>query len=157
MTKLRAKHFFLVTGETRCWKCSEKTSVSSIVLGGYDEDDEENGWVPSTDRALLGYVTEVDADSLDHINQKAPWLRHGPSQTAERDYLGNCCTSCDVLLGDWFLRKPEAIFFPTNPSEMQDFAVWRADQDIAVDAEPAWSAWLDWIPLSSGAERKQKA
>lgn len=147
---LRAQAFHLITGLTNCWKCGQQTSVSSIVLDGYEEAVDDGEWEPSAERTVLSYITAIDQGSLTAIYAVAPWMRFGRSETADATYLANHCAHCDVLQGDWFLAEPGEVFFPTDRSEMQDFNVNRFDQPLEIDAQCSWSGWHGWLELGSG-------
>ncbi len=151
---LRASCFWLLTGTADCWKCSQSTQVSAIALAGYDElvDDAEWEWVDG--RSLLSYISGVDPVSLRAIQDVAPWLRYGRSATVDTTYLSNHCLHCGALQGDWFLADAGSVFFPTDQSEMQDFAVYRFDLPLAIDAQPSFSGWHDWLPLADASFKK---
>jgi hypothetical protein len=145
---LRAPRFWLITGSADCWKCSQPTPVSAIVLDGYEEAVDDEEWEPSAERTVLSYITAIDAASLAAIQAVAPWLRYGRSETADTTYLANHCERCGVLQGDWFLTEAGAVFFPTDKSEVQDFRVARFDQRLEIDAQCAWSGWHEWILIN---------
>lgn len=144
---LRAHRFWLITGKANCWKCSQQTDVSAIVLDGYEEAMEEGEWEPSNERTVLSYITAIDPASLTAIQSVASWMRFSRSETADATYLANHCGNCGALQGDWFLAKPGEVFFPTDRSELQDFKVDHFDQQLEIDARCSWSGWHEWIPI----------
>lgn len=149
---LRSSGFYLITGSTSCWKCSQVTRVSAIVLDGYEEIVDEGEWELSQDRAVLSYITAIDGASLAAVQAVAPWLRYGRSETAGSTYLANHCTHCGALQGDWFLAEPGAVFFPTDKSEMQGFTMHQFDEVLEIDAQSGWSGWYEWIQIDPSSD-----
>lgn len=144
----RSAKFYIITGNTPCWKCQQSTPVSAIVVDDYEEGDGEGEWYRVDDRALLNDITAIEPRNLAAIQGLAPWMRFGYSATADTVYLANHCTHCDALQGDYFLGKPGKVFFPTDKGELQSFKVVRIDQSLAIDASPSRSGWHDWLELA---------
>ncbi|QOD92002.1 hypothetical protein H2514_05075 [Lysobacter sp. CW239] len=144
-----ADRFAVLTGEVVCFKCAAKTPVAALAVGEHREGMElgEDGMDLVFERcfepALLGNITWIDPDTLRAVKAVAPWMDLMASATAGEVYLGNSCTHCGVLQGDWFLREPEAPFFPMTDEAADLLVVVWQDVQLQAVADYGMSSWLD--------------
>jgi len=144
---VKASHFFLITGEVRCYSCHHPTPASSLLVDGFLEDDGDGDWVDYEERALLRYPERLDTAGLAAVSASAPCMQFGRSETANTEYLANHCQHCHALQGDWFLSEAGEIFFPTDSKEMQHFRIGRFDQPLVARAYSSLFSWLDDLEL----------
>lgn len=69
----------------------------------------------------------------------------GVAATAGQIYLGNACAHCGALQGDWFLRKPDAPFFPMTEEAADALAVAWHSVALQAVADCGYSSWIDGL------------
>jgi hypothetical protein len=144
-----ADRFVVLIGEVVCFKCVAMTPVATLAVGEHREgmDLGEDGLDLVFERcfepALIGNITWIDPGTLRAVKAVAPWMDWMASATAGEVYLGNGCTHCGALQGDWFLREPEAPFFPMTDESADLLGVVWQDVQLQAVADCGMSSWLD--------------
>ena len=148
-----ADRFAVLMGEIDCFKCHLKTPVAALVVPDHHDDpidfdgseDGDRGDLSlerCLDPALLGNITWIDTEALHAIQHIAPWMAWIASATADQVYLGNGCTHCGALQGDWFLRKPDGPFFPMTDEAADKLVVSWQPMPLRAVASCGYSSWI---------------
>jgi hypothetical protein len=99
------KNIYVIEGKRQCWKCKKETPVIGIGI------KDVKGLKDLADEVVLDGMIHIFAPSsvdllphnfVDYL-QKQHNLKMKKSQTTNKTYLGNCCTYCHSLQGDFFL------------------------------------------------------
>jgi len=142
---MRARRFALLTGTVVCWKCRKETRVSTLLLRGYTEEDEDGIEQPERQDTVLSAILALDPATRKVFADAAPWMRPGHSKAREQIYLAAHCEHCEALQGAWFLSEPGSAFFPQSPQEAARLTVQWFHQPVIAEASPSWSSWTDWV------------
>lgn len=101
---LSAPSYALLQASMGCWKCGETTPVTTVWVPSFmdfadveePEDEPEAGGA-----ATLHGIQGLDDQTVAHVEEVAPWLKPGRSETANATYWANHCQACDALQGDY--------------------------------------------------------
>lgn len=141
---VKAPSFALLQAPMGCWKCGLPTLVTAIWVPRLTEFDEE-GELEVADAAVLQYVESLDAAVETFVDQAAPLLRIGRSQTAGVNYWANHCSHCDALQGDHFVMGVNGPFFLQSRDELSSLAVFPGCTGLRATAGYSESIWMSWI------------
>jgi len=162
---VRSDRYAILTAPGRCHACGAPIAVSALLVPTYWERDDDE-WMQVDDSGLLTYVEALDAESLALWSSRAPWIRHAFSKTAGFAYAANVC-QCGALQGDWFLREPDAPFFPTTEAGLAPITVDWIEAPLEAEAQVSRSSWIDaliarspypeWTPPAAGKTRRRRS
>jgi len=144
---VRSSRYWIVSGETFCWKCDQPTSVHGLALPPGHEalvsDDDEDRWERQDHLQFLIYLTDMDDGVVAELRRRCPLWKMDYSKTTESSYWMNHCRHCCVKQGDYPLHaEPGAPFFPTNEAELQRLIFHRMDQAMHACAGTSFSTFL---------------
>ncbi len=145
---LAAPSYALLQADTRCWKCGERTRVTTIWVPSFTDTSDVEGPEDEPEiggAATLRHIEDLDDDVAAHVRGVAPWLKHGRSETANATYWANHCLACDVLQGDYFVMGVNGPFFPQIRAEAGALELISGSGPLSANASAAQSGWMDWI------------
>jgi len=145
---LNAPSYALLQAETKCWKCGQRTRVTTIWVPSFadaadvegPEDEPEIGGA-----ATLRHIEDLDDDVAAHVREVAPWLKPGYSETASATYWANHCPHCDALQGDYFVMGVNGPFFFQFRAEADALELISGRGPLSANASAAQSGWMDSI------------
>ncbi|MEV5117975.1 hypothetical protein MRBLST12_000908 [Stenotrophomonas indicatrix] len=143
-----APSYALLNSSTSCWKCGERTPVTSVWVPSFVDfaDVEEPEDVPEVGGvATLRGIQDLDDQVAAHVRQVAPWLKLGHSETAQATYWVNHCHHCDALQGDYFVMGVNGPFSPQFHVEADALELIPGRGPLHAHASAAQSGWMDWI------------
>lgn len=146
-----AGRFCVLSSTIACFRCGQTTPVAALVVPEHrtgtelGEESEDLVFEQSLDPALLGNITWINEEALSAVHASAPWLDWVASATAGQIYLGNACAHCGELQGDWFLRKPDAPFFPMTEAAADALGVAWHSVELQAVADCGYSSWIDQL------------
>lgn len=150
MTQLTfsAPNYALLQATTQCWKCAKATPVTTVWVPsfidneGVEEPDDEPE-IGGT--ATLGYIKALDPGTAAHIQEVAPWLKPGRSETANATYWANHCKACGAIQGDHFVRGVDGPFFPQDQAGVDALQVIPGRGPLSAQASASQSGWMDLV------------
>jgi len=150
---VRSSRYWLVSGETICWKCHRPTAVHALAVPPGHEilicDDGGDRWETQDYLQFLLYLTEVDSGALAQLRKRCPHWKLDYSKTTESSYWMNHCRHCRMKQGDFSLHgEPGGTFYPTDEAELRRLVFHRVDQPLLACAGTSFSTFLpnydDW-------------
>ncbi len=102
---------YLLSTESRCWRCGQQQTVIAVAGSGPQEDLEP---------IKVHYIREMPGDLLDQVTARQPNYRLHRSRSTNSDYYTNMC-ECGANYGDFFLHSEpgDGGFFPTMREEAE--------------------------------------
>lgn len=143
-----APSYALLQSTMPCWKCGQVTSVSTVWVPSFinTEDVEDPKDEPEAGGAsTLLYIQALDDLVAAHVREVAPWLKLGPSGTANATYWANHCQACGVIQGDYFVLGINGPFFPQSRTEADALQSIAGRGPLAANAASSQSGWMNWI------------
>ena len=142
-----------------CHQCGCIVPVFALLIEGPFAVQGESPLDADDCTALLTNVLAVP-DELGTAVQVASggsW-RLDRSRTAGETYYMNHCPECGAKLGDWFLSKPEAAFFPLNEEGIRRIRGRRHEGPFIFESPNlALSSWTDvWLRIDAVSRPNQK-
>ncbi|MDR6936008.1 DUF5710 domain-containing protein [Luteibacter sp. 3190] len=144
---VRSNRYWVVSGETHCWKCHQPTTVHALAVPPGHEilvsDDEGDRWEPQEYLQFLMYLTEVDDGALAELRKRCPLLGMDYSKTTGSHYWMNHCRHCRMKQGDFSLHcEPGGAFYPTDDAELRRLGFQRVYQPMHACAGTSFSTFL---------------
>ena len=133
MSEFVSDRFAILTGQIKCQSCDATTRVSSLMLPGCLDGQEDDRYSPE-DPARLTYITSLNPEAIAAWQHQAPYIKLMESGTARLSYLANACEHCNAMQGDWFIGEPDAPFFPTTQAGMDALHCTWVDLPLRADA-----------------------
>lgn len=140
--------FYLLSTDTVCWECGQKTRVCALAVKRIREDAYD-------DPAVLRYVEWLPRKMRHELQGICPRFELRPSKTANTTYYTNAC-ECGALIGDYYLMQPGEGFFPTTDEEIDGIDVKRLQYaDVfSTRATGSWGVVEKILRRSTGGEAK---
>ena len=147
---VRSNRYWVVSGETYCWKCDQPTEVYALAvppghetLSDDDGDGDDEEWVRQDALQFLMYVSDMDNGVLAELQQRCPGWTRDYSKTTESHYWMNHCQHCRMKQGDFPLHsEPGGAFFPTDEAELKRLTFHRVHRPLHACAGTSMSTFL---------------
>lgn len=131
-----------------CWKCGADIPLIAIAAEHILQRDEETGvwaFLEDDDLMLFSNILKLPGAILRPLQERYPFFKKAYSATARQSYIGNTCTHCGALQGDFFNHcEPGGAFFPMSEEEAQQIRLIELPfaYDFVIDASCGWSEFI---------------
>lgn len=138
-----SENFYLIEGETHCWKCKEKTKVIAFGVEKYMLlYGEPCGFTDDNEIHIANGLETLPKFLKDYILKNYA-VKERFSKTIGRKYMSNGCSHCDALQGDWFLfSEPDSPFFIDSKDKVKGLKFYKITLpfDLALNISISWGS-----------------
>ncbi len=107
----------IITSSRSCWKCKKNTKLISLrYLQSYGDIEVRNR------PAAVYHQEKLPKELMDLLHTKFSFYKYKYSYTEKQGYIGNTCSHCGSLQGDWFLYdEPDGAFFNVTSLKANEY------------------------------------